>query len=864
MLMFSLLKWRLFLPLLTLCYLLPAKAQDWYPPTALTQQVIPTPADFLGYPLGFWHLRHGQINGYLQQLANLSPRVTLEQTGLSHQARRQLTAVITSEVNQQRLPDILAERAKIKQGKSITGPLIIWLAYSIHGDEASGAHAATALSYYLSASNEPWVKSLLQQAVILITPTQNPDGLDRFANWVNNHRGTVPSADPASREHLQGWPRGRFNHYLADLNRDWLFLIHPESRGRVALFHRWQPHYVGDFHEMGRHSSYFFQPGVPSRTHPLTPPHNQQLTDKLANFHREALDNRHQPYFSRQAFDDFFYGKGSTYPDINGAIGVLFEQASARGQQQESRHGLVTLAEGINNQFATSLSSLRGAIALKDELIAYQQQFFRHKQAEAGRRINGFLLSAPHDPARRDSFAQLLRQHQIQFYYLNQPREEAGYQFTPTDSLFIPTNQPQQALLQAMFDKRQTFTDATFYDISSFDLQAAYGLQKTPQLRLKTSQLSQTPLSSNKPEVSSRAATEVDSDQALPVVYLFDWRNSHAPVLLEQLLQVGLTVNFTTQPLSLRGETQSTNDPSSQHWPAGSLIVALKQSGMSLFQAQQQILQLAQQHQLIATPGFSFASLTGLDLGSRDIVPVRPVTPLLLAGKGIHSSSAGQLWHFLDKQLGIATPLLEPSRLNNLDLRRYSHLLLADGHYPALTDKAADNIRRFLHRGGTVIAQQRALRWLSRHNLLQQPLISQSTFQALFATDNLTFVDQATLAAKRAIGGVILNLDTDPSHPLNFGLTAPIPTVMKNRQIGFTPAKQPFITSANYADPLVSSGYLADEYQQQLTGSPAMLVERHGKGQIVALADNLLFRNTWRGSEKIIANALYFIPTAMR
>ncbi|MFT5790048.1 MAG: murein tripeptide amidase MpaA, partial [Shewanella sp.] len=282
-----------------------------------------SPEAFLGYPLGEHLLRHDQVNYYLKEIAKQNPRVSLENTGQTHEGRQQLTAVITSTKNQQQLDEILKQRQQVKYLGKQTGPIVIWLAYSIHGDEASGAHAALKLSHMLATSEEKWVINLLENAVILITPSQNPDGMDRFSTWANGYAGKVAVSDPNHKEHKQGWPSGRSNHYLADLNRDWLFLRHPESQGRVALFHRWQPHYVGDFHEMGHNQTYFFQPGVPERTHPLTPIANQQLTLKLAAYHQAALDDKKQSYFSRQMFDDFFYGKGSTYPDINGAIGVL-------------------------------------------------------------------------------------------------------------------------------------------------------------------------------------------------------------------------------------------------------------------------------------------------------------------------------------------------------------------------------------------------------------------------------------------------------------------------------------------------------------------------------------------------------------
>ncbi|MCF1430282.1 MAG: peptidase M14 [Shewanella sp.] len=822
-----------------------AQRPDWHPPENQTQTNIQTPADFLGYPLGEWHLRHDQINFYLKQLATQSPRISLEHTGQSHEARQQLTAVVTSAHNQQNLTSILADRAAVKQGKANDSPLVIWLAYSIHGDEASGAHAATALAYYLAASNEPWIRELLDSAVVLITPTQNPDGLDRFATWVNGHKGKVPVGDNHSREHNQDWPRGRFNHYLADLNRDWLFLAHPESQGRVALFHKWQPHYLGDFHEMGHEQTYFFQPGVPQRTHPLTPTINQQLTEKLADFHRAALDARDQPYFSRQGFDDFYYGKGSTYPDINGTVGVLFEQASARGQLQQSANGPVLLAQAIANQFATSISSLKGALALQHELREYQQEFFRGKAMQSGR-MTGRLLQARQDPARRDALANLLKQHQIRFMYLSQPISANNQTFAPQDSLFIPARQPQQALIAAMFDKRTEFSDATFYDVSSFDLQSAYDLAMASDVKLSDKQLRDTP--------------QIEPQAILPdkaVAYLIDWRHGNSTQLLQQLLNEELVVKVATGEFSLRDNSQI-------NWPAGSLLIPAKQVKQDKTSVKILLQGLSQDWQVPVTAIGSFASASGPDLGSDDFKVIQPVKPLLLAGTGTRTTEVGELWQFLDAKLGIATPLINASRLGKIPLEQYSHLILAGGSYSTLDPDMAGDIAAFMRQGGTVIAQQSALQWLNKHKLMTASLIPSWEFDSLFDTKELGFADRENFNARKTIGGAIVELTLDPGHPISYGLTDAKLPVMKNQVQGFKSVDKPFMVAASYGKPMLKSGYLAREYEDKLAGTAAVLVETKGQGELVALADNLLFRNTWLGAEKLYANALYFVPVSMK
>ncbi|QLE87407.1 peptidase M14 [Shewanella sp. Scap07] len=832
--------------LLFICYCclsLPVQA-DPKKVNSIANSAVVSPAEFLGYELGEWHLRHDQLQFYLQTLAQQSPRISLEQAGRSHEYRPQLTAVVTSAANQRNLDNILQQRQQAKSGEQQQGPLVIWLAYSIHGDEASGSHAALLLLHQLATANDAWTQKLLDETVVLITPSQNPDGLDRFATWTNNYTGVTKVSDPAHNEHKQAWPAGRRNHYFADLNRDWLFLRHPESQGRVALFHKWQPHYVGDFHEMGHNQSYFFQPGVPDRTHPLTPKENQQLTEQLADFHRQALDERKQGYFSKQLFDDFYYGKGSTYPDINGAIGVLFEQASARGQVQDSVNGKVHFAEAIANQLATSHSSLKGALALKAQLLEYQQLFYgrKDKHPPAGKEA-GILVSASGDTQRRDDLASTLAQHQIAFYYLPKSISQSNIDFAPNDALFIPINQPQKSLLLAMFDERTEYENATFYDVSTWNFALAYNLKIKRNVNLNIDSLNTEPATFQQAQWPSNS-----------VALLVDWQQGNAAPLLQQLLSRNILVKFAAKPFAIKAPTKA------KQYVAGSLMIPLKQTDHSAEAIKQQVRELANALQLQVDATTTSAARSGIDLGSPDFHSIKPIKPMIVTGYGTDPEEVGQLWYYLDQVLGVPLTQVSSPRLAKLDLQPYSHIFLADGNYDNLDEKYARKLSQFMSRGGVIVAQKGALTWLSKGNLLKADIRNKRYFQQLFDQDNLSFAEKSQLKAKQSIGGAIVGLQLDSSHPINFGLGQTNLPVLKNKAFGFSPSSKAFQNAARYqAQPLID-GFLAPEYQHALANTPAIVVEPHGKGALVALADNLVFRNIWLGSQRTYANALYFIP----
>ncbi len=289
------------------------------------------------------------------------------------------------------------------------------------------------------------VADQLDQAVILLDPSLNPDGLGRFAHWANTNRGMVLNADPGHREHREPWPGGRTNHYWFDLNRDWLLLQHPESMNRMATWKAWQPNLVGDFHEMGSDSTFFFQPGVPSRRNPLIPRRNVELTEEIAAHHAAVFDGAGRLYYSREGFDDFYLGKGSTYPDAHGAVGFLFEQASAEGRLIETANGELAFGFGIKNQLLASLSMVEGRGGKRLELLEHQRDFFRGAVAAAGEAgPAAYVFHLDGDRGRAHRMLDLLLRHEIEVYETTEEIEVSGRVYTPGASWLAPLAQPSR------------------------------------------------------------------------------------------------------------------------------------------------------------------------------------------------------------------------------------------------------------------------------------------------------------------------------------------------------------------------------------------------------------------------------------
>ncbi|MGB1404247.1 MAG: M14 family zinc carboxypeptidase, partial [Flavobacteriaceae bacterium] len=344
---------------------------------------IPQPKSLLGYEVGTWHVSHDQLVSYMYSLAAQSDRIHIENRGTTYENRPLLLLTITSPENHKKIDEIKSNHRALTEPNADAiaieeQPLVVYQGFSIHGNEPSGANAGLLLAYHLAASQAPETLKMLDELVILFDPSFNPDGLQRFSYWANTNKNQILTSDPNDREYNEIWPRGRTNHYWFDLNRDWLPAQLPESQARIQTFSDWIPNILTDHHEMGTNSSFFFQPGIPSRVNPLTPKQNQELTKKIGAFHVEAFNQLGSLYYSEEDYDDFYYGKGSTYPDVNGSIGILFEQASSRGHLQESDNGLLSFPFTIRNQLTAGFSTLKAATALRIELLNYFKDFYKN------------------------------------------------------------------------------------------------------------------------------------------------------------------------------------------------------------------------------------------------------------------------------------------------------------------------------------------------------------------------------------------------------------------------------------------------------------------------------------------------------
>ena len=806
----------------------------YYLPDLEYDPTIPTPESFLGWQIGDWHISHDLQQAYMRLLAASSDRVELVEIGRTYEDRPLLNLVFTSPENHTRLEELRqthlnwnSPNGGMREGDIAEVPAVLYQGFSIHGNEPSGGNAAPLVAYYLAAAPMSEVAEVLENNIVVLDPCYNPDGFNRFASWVNSHKNKAMSSDPADREYNEAYPRGRTNHYWFDLNRDWLPVQHPESRARIEQFHRWQPNVLTDHHEMGKDATFFFMPGEPTRVHPSTPKINQELTARIGTYHAAALDEIGSLYYSGEGYDDFYYGKGSTYPDIHGTVGILFEQASSRGHLQETENGLLDFPFTIRNQVTTALSTLEAFGALRDELLTYQREF---KLADTE---GGYVIEADNDPGRARDLAIILSRHGL-------PVQHGGS--GPDEAYYVP----KTPFSEAAFEPILAFEDSLFYDVSTFSLPMAFNLPFEE-------------VSGGAP--AGRQWSAFDRDAPMPAVdhtaadyaYLLPANNYYSARALYQLMDRGVRVKVSDQPFTLGG--------GAQEFGRGTAMVPVVGQDMTPAELHAAVTEVEELTGLDLVPASSgTVDAGGLMLGSRSAYQTlrKPEIALLVAG-GTSSLDAGEVWHLLDQRFGIPITKLPVEELTDADLNRYNTIIMVDGNYNDLGEDAAGALQDWMRSDRVLITFERAGTWAARHGL--------ATIETRKVENPDSSITQRPYAkayrdrSGRVLGGSIYQLTGDTTHPLMFGMSREEVPVFRSGTLLYEPAENVYATPLRYTDAPLVSGYSPRGFAESAAGSAGVIVSGKNGGRTISFTSNPNFRGFWYGGNRLLMNALLFGST---
>lgn len=815
-------------------------------------QSIPTPKSVLGAELGEWHVRHDQLVNYMYAVAEASDRVTIMEYGRTYENRALLSLTITSPENHARIDEIKREHNQLSDASVSDNldpssmPIVVQMSYSVHGNEPSGSNASLAVVYHLAAAQGSEIDELLENAVVLIDPSINPDGLSRFAQWANMHKSkNTLVTDPESREYNDVWPGGRTNHYWFDLNRDWLLVQHPESKGRVARFQEWKPNILTDHHEMGGNSTFFFQPGIPSRTNPLTPQRNQDLTANIAEYHADELDKIQSLYYTKESFDDFYYGKGSTYPDVQGSIGILFEQASSRGHGQETVNGTLKFPFTIRNQVRASYSTLKAAIGLRVELLEHQRLFYKEAAEAASRTsIKAYVFGETADQARTYHLAEMLNRHSIEVYELGEDLNADGESFEKGKAFVVPTNQAQYKLITAVFERRTEFTDSLFYDVSAWTMPYAFNV---PFAELGSREFDDnvTGAMFNGEMKSNGSVVGGESNYA----YVFEWDEYYSPRALYRLLEAGVRTKVASIPFS--GVTEA----GQRNFDYGTILIPLGTQD-NQDEVHEIVKTIAEEDGITVYSLSTGLSSAGIDLGSNNFAPLRDPKVAIIGGSGTNSSEVGEAWHLFDQRYHMPLTILDKKDIRGADLSRYNVIVMPGFNYSDFSPGTVESIKSWVRNGGILVAYKQAVSWAKQQDLADIEFVERDDDDEDVETK--PYARQRNDSGARVIGGTIFNAKIDLTHPIGYGFNDDDLTVFRNSTIFLQKGENPYSTPVYYTSNPLAAGYISDENTELLKNSASVIVSRFGGGRVITMTDNPNFRAFWYGTNKLFANAIFF------
>jgi hypothetical protein len=855
---------------------------------AQAQGRIPTPKEVLGYDLGDRYTSYEGISKYIDALAAAAPdRMKVVTYGTTYEGRALRLAVLASPANLARLDEIRADSRKLADPRTTsdkeagelarTMPAIAWLSYGVHGNEASSPEAALDVLYRLLAPGDPGTAGLLDSMVVIVDPLLNPDGHERYVNFEVTRAGVAPREDPEAAEHTEGWPSGRTNHYLFDLNRDWAWLTQEESRARIAAYREWMPHVHVDFHEMGYNSSYFFFPAF-KPVNKNFPASTVEWGEIYGRGNAEAFDREGWNYYSGESFDLFYPGYGDSWPSLNGAIGMTYEQAGQVGVRVKRRDDeILTLRDRLEHHGAASIATLRTTAANRVKRLTDFRAFFADAVAE-GRNgpVRSFIIPPGSDPAKTAKMVDLLIRQGVEV-------ERAGSEFSsgdaqtyfpaaarpksfPAGSYIVRLDQPAKRLVMVLMEREPVVTDTSYYDISAWCLPIAYGVEAW--------------WSSGVPDASSSRIERADvapgsvSGGRARYAYVFPWATNNAAKALARLLQSGYKVHAAMREFTLDGK----------RYGRGAVIVPVRSNPPGIDSAMGSI---AAEFNLAVAAAHSGFTDSGMNLGSDRAVLLKKPKIAVLAGDPAGTNAYGAIWSMFDRAYGIDFVPIEPSRLAWADLQKFTAIVFPDDgaggrdYAAALDSNFVKKLRTWIAAGGTFVGIEGGAAFATKDRTgltgvkLKQRHKKDDDKDAKKKEDAgkpgkadapdeeelaklRTVEERAKQRRREEIPGTIVSVKLDNTHPLGFGYDTTI-CVFRTSDAVFELSESGYNVGVYRKSPRVS-GQMSPENEKFIEGTPFLIHEPLGSGNVILFADDPNFRLFWDGLNRVFLSSVLVMP----
>jgi hypothetical protein len=836
---------------------------------------VPTPQSILGYSIGDRFTDYHSLNAYIEKLLPSSDRIRRVVYGSSIERRTLQALIISAPHNLARLEEIKKDNKRLTDPRTLQSkveaeqilsslPVIVYLSYGVHGNEASSPEAAMLVAYQLCAGMDERTASILDNAIVIIDPNVNPDGRERYVQWINSTLGLKPNLSPFSLEHSEQWPGGRTNHYFFDLNRDLSWQTQPETQLRVKFYREWMPHVHVDYHEMEYSSTYFFFPAaVP--VHQALPPEVVKWGKIFGKGNAEAFDKLNIPYYVGERFDMFYPGYGDSWPTFNGAIGMTYEQAggSRAGLAVRKPNGQVlSLKDRARDHFITSIATLETSVKNKKERL---EDFFRFWDSalHTPSPTKGYLISGDQDPTRAASVLEILLRQGIEVYRLTEPASlQVQKYFTskpvsrtmPAGSILVPLQQPQARLAQTLLEPVTAVSDTFFYDVSAWSLPVASGLEAW---------ITQSPLPPKAEKIVSVPAPSgklIGENHAY--AYLIPWDRHGAIPMTWKLLEKGHSLSVARRPFATLG----------RYFMAGTIVAFAGANNDSLAA---DLEQLGRQCGVDVYSCSTGLTDKGISLGSSYVSPIKKANIGIAVGTPVNSSDYGELWFLFEQELGIPFSAIRAAELADVDLSKLDVLILPDaGNYQSVFDSSrVDRLRRWMQNGGVLIGVEGGAQFLakSRSGLTSAVFKTEKKEEEKTKEEKdqekakkekakrSTLFEKEELARMERIPGTIFSVLVDTTHPIGFGVPREI-YVLKGDAPPIDLSDAGHTVARFSKDSVQTSGYASRERAQKIAEAAYIQDFRVGRGRAVLFAESVTFRRFWSGLDKLLLNSILFLP----
>ena len=799
-----------------------------------------SPDAFLGYELGSYFTLHYKVVAYFKQIASANKNIKLESYGKTYQGRELLVAIISDPKNIDNLEQIRKNNLALSLADKLAKtnlPAILWLSYNVHGNEASSTETAMKVLYAL-ANDDGNLKKWLKNVVVIIDPCLNPDGRDRYVNDYNSMKDVVPNPNPESREHNEPNPSGRSNHYYFDLNRDWAWQKQTETQQRLALYHQWMPHVHVDFHEQNYNDSYFFTPAS-EPIHVDITPWQKEFQMIIGKKNAKYFDEQGWKYFTKERFDLLYPSYGDTYPLYNGAIGMTYEQGGIRaGLAVITNNGdTLTLKNRIEHHFSTSIATLETVSENAQRLVNEFKKFFEQNQTNPPGLYKTYVVKAQNNGSRLNKLAQLLSKNNIN-YAFGGDKILNGYSFESQktepfkierNDLIVNLQQPMAVLANVLFEPQTKITDSNTYDITAWALPylyglSAYGLKET--------------LTGSFHSIENKKSSF--NTIAKPYAWIIPWANTEDAKTIIALQKNNIKVRIADEDFTI----------DEKNYPAGTLLVYRAENEKLNKNFMKFLNQIQSDFNLIFEPLASGLVEKGKDLGSNSYRLLSMPKIAIITGDEVSSNALGELWHYFEQELAYPVSLINAQNAVYLEVHKINTLIIPDGFY---NDKLADQLSVWLAAGGKLILLEEAITaFIGKKNFD----IKKKEYSKEESKENYkTYIEK--LHFENAIQGAIYKITLDQTNPLCTGLGKYFYTIKTNDR------NYELLKEGHNVGILKPNGYLAGivgiNIQKKLTTGLQIGIQKFGKGTVIYIANNILFRSLLESGKQMLNNILFLV-----